>query len=147
MKNFVSKLWAILSVFLLLGSFIMGEQLQNVLMKAPFMRIDPYFSGGEVEQTLDMGAFTVNIHEKTFPALIGEADEGFRQITIIKNDTAITRYDIARFAADSTTWVEVTDNTPRVTSDGKTTVINEVGLAGGKLIFRIPLTKNTAFNP
>ncbi|MBQ1883916.1 MAG: hypothetical protein II165_02745 [Bacteroidales bacterium] len=51
MKNFIAKFWAILSIFLLLGSFMFGQQLQDLLMKAPFMHIDPSFSGGEVERT------------------------------------------------------------------------------------------------
>ncbi|MBQ3618053.1 MAG: hypothetical protein II939_07810, partial [Bacteroidales bacterium] len=87
MKNFIAKFWAILSIFLLLGSFMFGQQLQDLLMKAPFMHIDPSYSGGEIENTIQSGCYTINIHKKVFPALIGEGCEGFRQITIINNDS------------------------------------------------------------
>ena len=137
MKNFIAKFWAILSIFLLLGSFMFGMQLQDLLMKAPFMRIDPSFSGGEVESTINQGAYTINIHQKVFPALIGEGSEGFRQITVIKNDSTINIYNLEPFAADSETMVEVKDNVPIITRKGLIDSIIQKGLSDKKLIFRI----------
>ena len=137
MKNFISKFWAILTVFLLLGSFLFGQQLQSVLLRAPFMRIDSSFSGGEVERTIQSSPYTIQIHEKVFPALIGEGDEGFRQITIVNNDSTIATYNIAPFAVDSLTTIRIADNTPFVSVNGRTDTIREVGLSGKKMIFRI----------
>ena len=137
MKNFIAKFWAILSIFLLLGSFMFGAQLQDLLMKAPFMRIDPSFSGGEVESTVNQGAYTINIHQKVFPALIGEGSEGFRQITVIKNDSTITNYNIDTFEADPNTTVKVVDNVPEITKNGETYTISEKGVNNKKMIFRI----------
>lgn len=137
MKNFIAKFWAILSIFLLLGSFMFGQQLQDQLMKAPFMHIDPSFSGGEVESTINQGAYTINIHQKVFPALIGEGKEGFRQITVIKNDSTINNYNLETFAADSITTVEVKNNLPIVSVNGKTDTIFITGKDAKKLIFRI----------
>jgi hypothetical protein len=137
MKNFISKFWAILTVFLLLGSFLFGQQLQSVLLRAPFMRIDPSFSGGEVERTIQSSPYTIQIHEKVFPALIGEGDEGFRQITIVNNDSTIATYNIAPFAVDSLTTILIANNTPIVSVNGRTDTIREEGLSGKKLIFRI----------
>ncbi|MBP5501640.1 MAG: hypothetical protein J6Y24_02500 [Bacteroidales bacterium] len=137
MKNFIAKFWAILSIFLLLGSFMFGQQLQDLLMKAPFMRIDPSFSGGEVESTINQGAYTINIHQKVFPALIGEGSEGFRQITVIKNDSTINNYNLEPFAADSLTTVKIVENVPEITKNGATFTIEEVGLSNKNLIFRI----------
>ena len=137
MKNFIAKFWAILSIFLLLGSFMFGMQLQDLLMKAPFMRIDPSFSGGEVESSVNQGAYTINIHQKVFPALIGEGSEGFRQITIIKNDSTINNYNLEPFAADSLTTVKIVENVPEITKNGATFTIEEVGLSNKNLIFRI----------
>lgn len=137
MKNFIAKFWAILSIFLLLGSFMFGMQLQDLLMKAPFMRIDPSFSGGEVESTVNQGAYTINIHQKVFPALIGEGSEGFRQITVIKNDSAVNNYNIKTFAVDSLTTIKIVDNVPEVTKGVSSFTINEVGLSDKKMIFRI----------
>lgn len=137
MKNFIAKFWAILSIFLLLGSFMFGQQLQDLLMKAPFMHIDPSYSGGEIENTIQSGCYTINIHQKVFPALIGEGSEGFRQITIIKNDSTINNYNIPPFAADNETMVEVKDNVPIVTRKGLADTIIQKGLSDKKLIFRI----------
>ncbi|MBP5369168.1 MAG: hypothetical protein J6Z01_12025 [Bacteroidales bacterium] len=137
MKNFIAKFWAILSIFLLLGSFMFGQQLQDILMKAPFMRIDPSFSGGEVESSVNQGAYTINIHQKVFPALIGEGSEGFRQITVIKNDSAVNNYNIKTFAVDSLTTIKIVDNVPEVTKGVSSFTINEVGLSDKKMIFRI----------
>lgn len=137
MKNFIAKFWAILSIFLLLGSFMFGQQLQDTLMKAPFMHIDPSYSGGEIENTIESECYTINIHKKVFPALIGEGSEGFRQITIINNDSTINNYNIPPFAADNETMVEVKDNVPIVTKKGLADTIIQKGLSDKKLIFRI----------
>lgn len=137
MKNFIAKFWAILSIFLLLGSFMFGQQLQDLLMKAPFMHIDPSYSGGEIENTIQSECYTINIHKKVFPALIGEGSEGFRQITIINNDSTINNYNIPPFAADNETMVEVKDNVPIVTKKGLADTIIQKGLSDKKLIFRI----------
>lgn len=137
MKNFIAKFWAILSILLLLGSFMFGQQLQDLLMKAPFMHIDPSYSGGEIENTIQSGCYTINIHKKVFPALIGEGKEGFRQITVIKNDSTINNYNIPPFAADNETMVEVRDNIPIVTRKGLIDSIIQKGLSDKKLIFRI----------
>lgn len=137
MKNFIAKFWAILSIFLLLGSFMFGQQLQDLLMKAPFMHIDPSYSGGEIENTIESECYTINIHKKVFPALIGEGSEGFRQITIIKKDSTINNYNIPPFAADNETMVEVKDNVPIVTKKGLADTIIQKGLSDKKLIFRI----------
>ena len=137
MKNFIAKFWAILSIFLLLGSFMFGQQLQDLLMKAPFMRIDPSYSGGEIENTIESECYTINIHKKVFPALIGEGNEGFRQITIIKNDSTVNNYNISPFSADSETMVEVKDNVPIVIKKGLADTIIQKGLSDKNLIFRI----------
>ena len=137
MKNFIAKFWAILSIFLLLGSFMFGQQLQDLLMKAPFMHIDPSYSGGEIENTIQSECYTINIHKKVFPALIGEGSEGFRQITIIKNDSAVNNYNIKTFAVDSLTTIKIVDNVPEVTKGVSSFTINEVGLSDKKMIFRI----------
>ena len=141
MKNFIAKTWAILSIFLLLGSFLFGQQLQDLLVRAPFMKIDPSFSGGEVERTIESAPYTIQIHEKVFPALIGEGDEGFRQITIVKNDSTLNAFNIDRIAVDSLTTFQIKDNTPIVAQGTHTDTIREVGLSANKLIFRIQIEK------
>lgn len=137
MKNFVSKLWAILSIFLLLATFLFGQQIQDVLMRAPFMKIDPYYSGGDIERSFDTTSYSVKIHQKVFPALFGESDEGFRQITIINNDSVVNGFDILPFAVDSLTTVRIENNIPIVVGAGRVDTIREVGLSKEKMIFRI----------
>ncbi|MBO4772264.1 MAG: hypothetical protein J5595_06975 [Bacteroidales bacterium] len=141
MKNFIAKTWAILSIFLLLGSFLFGQQLQDLLVRAPFMKIDPSFSGGEVERTIESAPYTIQIHEKVFPALIGEGDEGFRQITIIKNDSTLNAFNIDRIAVDSLTSFQINNDIPIVSTAAQTDTIRVVGLSANKLIFRIQTGK------
>ena len=105
------------------------------------MKIDPAFSGGEVERTVNQGAYTVNIHEKVFPALIGEGDEGFRQVTIIKNDSTLNAFNIDRIAVDSLTSFQINNDIPIVSTAAQTDTIRVVGLSANKLIFRIQIGK------
>lgn len=141
MKDFILKTLAILTVIALLMSFLCGAQLQELLLRAPFMKIDPSFSGGDVERTIESAPYSIKIHEKVFPALIGEGDEGFRQITIINNDSTRNDFNINAFAVDSLTTVQIKNNVPIVITGSKTDTIHVVGLSDKKLIFRINETK------
>ena len=72
---------------------------------------------------------------------IGEGDEGFRQITIINNDSTRNDFNINAFAVDSLTTVQIKNNVPIVITGSKTDTIHVVGLSDKKLIFRINETK------
>lgn len=141
MRNFIFTTIAVLSIVLLLASFMFGGQLQNLLMKAPFMKVDPIFSGGEIEKVVENESYTITIKEKQFPALIGESDEGFRQIEITCSDSTICNYNISQINIDSLYDFKVENDEPILIDSNS----NETKIAGSKsnksLIFRIFYSK------
>lgn len=82
---FLSYLWAGLSIVLLLSAFVNMNSYQLLLMKLPFMRVDPIYSGGEVAFCNVNNGDTLQIHEPVFSALFGESKKGFVQINIISD--------------------------------------------------------------
>ena len=139
MKNFAAKFLAVASIFVLLGAFMFGQQLQNLLMKAPFMKIDPYYSGGEIEKTISLDNYSINIYQEVYPALIGEGKEGFRQVAIYPNDSTIKEYNIRPFDIDGNTKVIIENNVATIIDGNCNTV--KVAKSSKNLIFRIPLNR------
>lgn len=80
---FFAYLWAGVSIILLLSAFVNMDSYQMLLMKLPFMRLDPEYSGGEVAFCNVNNGDTLKIHEPVFSALFGESKDGFVQIDII----------------------------------------------------------------
>ena len=94
-----------------------------------------------MERTIESAPYTIQIHEKVFPALIGEGDEGFRQITITKSDITLNGFNIDRIAVDSLTSFQINNDIPIVSTAAQTDTIRVVGLSANKLIFRIQIGK------
>ena len=141
MKNFAAKFIAVASIFMLLGAFMFGQQLQDLLMKAPFMKIDPYYSGGEIEKSISLDNYSINIYQEVYPALIGEGKEGFRQVAIFSNDSTITDYNIQPFDIDGNTKVKIENNVATIIDGNGNTTTVKVAKSSKNLIFRIPLNR------
>ena len=141
MKDFAAKFIAVASIFMLLGAFMFGQQLQDLLMKAPFMKIDPYYSGGEIEKSISLDNYSINIYQEVYPALIGEGKEGFRQVAIFSNDSTITDYDIQPFDIDGNTKVKIENNVATIIDGNGNTTTVKVAKSSKNLIFRIPLNR------
>ncbi len=141
MKDFAAKFLAVASIFVLLGAFMFGQQLQNLLMKAPFMKIDPYYSGGEIEKTISLDNYSINIYQEVYPALIGEGKEGFRQVAIYPNDSTIKEYNIRPFDIDGNTKVIIENNVATIIDGNGNTSTVKVAKSSKNLIFRIPLNR------
>ena len=141
MKDFAAKFIAVASIFMLLGAFMFGQQLQNLLMKAPFMKIDPYYSGGEIEKSISLDNYSINIYQEVYPALIGEGKEGFRQVAIFSNDSTITDYNIQPFDIDGNTKVKIENNVATIIDGNGNTTTVKVAKSSKNLIFRIPLNR------
>ncbi|MBR4441322.1 MAG: hypothetical protein IKS00_07225 [Bacteroidales bacterium] len=141
MKNFAAKFLAVASIFVLLGAFMFGQQLQNLLMKAPFMKIDTYYSGGEIEKTISLDNYSINIYQEVYPALIGEGKEGFRQVAIYPNDSTIKEYNIRPFDIDGNTKVIIENNVATIIDGNGNTSTVKVAKSSKNLIFRIPLNR------
>lgn len=141
MKDFAAKFLAVASIFVLLGAFMFGQQLQNLLMKAPFMKIDTYYSGGEIEKTISLDNYSINIYQEVYPALIGEGKEGFRQVAIYPNDSTIKEYNIRPFDIDGNTKVIIENNVATIIDGNGNTSTVKVAKSSKNLIFRIPLNR------
>lgn len=141
MKDFAAKLIAVASIFMLLGAFMFGQQLQDLLMKAPFMKIDPYYSGGEIEKSIFLDNYSINIYQEVYPALIGEGKEGFRQVAIFSNDSTIKEYNIQPFDIDGNTKVKIENNVATIIDGNGNTTTVKVAKSSKNLIFRIPLNR------
>ena len=141
MKDFAAKFIAVASIFMLLGAFMFGQQLQDLLMKAPFMKIDPYYSGGEIEKSISLDNYSINIYQEVYPALIGEGKEGFRQVAIFSNDSTIKDYNIQPFDIDGNTKVKIENNVATIIDGNGNTTTVKVAKSSKNLIFRIPLNR------
>ena len=80
--SFLAYVWASLATPLILALFIGLGAWQQQLLKLPFMRIDPVYSGGEVVDSLVADDYKIMIHERVFPGVFSESDDGFVQMDI-----------------------------------------------------------------
>ena len=79
-KGILGYSWAFLAVFIVLATFMGNDYFSEQLASATGVTISPWFSGGEVVQTVDHGAYTTYLHRPVFDALIGEKSKGFIQL-------------------------------------------------------------------
>ena len=61
-------------------TFMGSSGFAKSLAKLPFMKIHPAFSGGEADRSYLSDSLTVTINRPVFPALFGEAKNGFVQV-------------------------------------------------------------------
>lgn len=71
---------AVLTVPIILVTFMGMGPLAELLVSATGLTVSPWFSGGEVAQTVDHDSYQTHIHRPVFDALIGERREGFVQV-------------------------------------------------------------------
>ncbi len=80
-------IWAVLCLLIVLIMFPGLGFFSKQLASLPFMKINPIYSGGDVEQIKECKNYTLQIHKPVFEALIGESSEGFIQISWIWKDS------------------------------------------------------------
>lgn len=79
-KGILGYSWALLTIIIVLATFVGNDYFSAKLASATGITISPWFSGGEIVQTIDHGAYKTYIHRPVFDALIGERREGFIQL-------------------------------------------------------------------
>lgn len=92
--SYIAYLWAGFCFLLLLSIFVKMESYQNLLMKLPFMKVDPLYTGGEIHHSVTVDSCTLNIHEPVFSALIGESKTGYIQVDIKSVNDLPQKYTI-----------------------------------------------------
>jgi hypothetical protein len=84
MKRTISILaitWAFCCTILVLIVIIRMPQFARGAAKLPFMKINPLFTGGDLNYSIEKDSIKIAINKPVFEALIGESNEGFVQIT------------------------------------------------------------------
>jgi hypothetical protein len=79
-KTIVGITWALLCLLLIIILFPGLNSFSSSAARLPFMKINPYFSGGEVAKQLISHACTLDIRKPVFDGLFKERESGFVQI-------------------------------------------------------------------
>jgi len=80
LKGILGYGWALLAVIIVLATFVGNDYFSAKLASATGITVSPWFSGGEVVQTVAHGTYKTYIHRPVFDALIGEKRKGFMQL-------------------------------------------------------------------
>ena len=89
---------AVLSILIMAAGvlgYILWDQLglSGPVIAASGLVRSPWYSGGEVAQTIDHGAYQTRIHRPVFDAFIGERKEGFVQVAWAPPDALPAQID------------------------------------------------------
>jgi len=80
LRTIPAYLWAIACVFLIPVTFIGNDGFAKQLAKLPFMKVNPIYSGGEIDRIVGDSSLKITIYKPVFEALIGESSTGFVQV-------------------------------------------------------------------
>jgi hypothetical protein len=72
--------WAIICLIIMIVFFPVMDSLSASAAKLPFMKINPNYTGGVVEQQMVEKSCTLDIRKPVFDGLIGERQKGFVQL-------------------------------------------------------------------
>ena len=72
--------WAVICLILIIFLFLGYNNLSVAMSKLPFMKINPNYSGGEVQRRYVSANCTIDIRKPVFNGLIKEKKRGFVQI-------------------------------------------------------------------
>lgn len=79
-RSIFGYMWAGAAIIVVFATFLASDFFSRALVASSGVKISPWYSGGEVVQTLDHGSYRTHVHRPVFDALIGEKDEGFIQV-------------------------------------------------------------------
>ena len=82
----IGYIWAIICVLLIPITFMGNMYFSKQLVKLPFMRVNPVFTGGEINRVIEDNDLTISIYKPVFEALIGESSRGFVQVKFSTKD-------------------------------------------------------------
>ena len=80
-RHILAIKWAFACIFLILAVFMGAPKIFETMRKLSFMKISPLFTGGDSNYVVEKDSLTIKINKPVFEALIGEANEGFVQLT------------------------------------------------------------------
>jgi hypothetical protein len=134
MKKLKSILGYIIAAFMLpvvIVTFMSLGPLSELLVKSTGIQVSPWFTGGEVVQTIEHEKYNTQIHRPVFDALIGERKEGFVQVVwrpkLILPDTIEETID---YNSDGQPDFQVTLHTDTKTAEWQPLTDQALGLDG-----------------
>jgi hypothetical protein len=80
LKAILGTILAALMLPVVIVTFMSLGPLSELLVKSTGIQVSPWFTGGEVAQTIEHEKYNTQIHRPIFDALIGERKEGFVQV-------------------------------------------------------------------
>ncbi|MBP2652721.1 MAG: hypothetical protein H6Q73_290 [Firmicutes bacterium] len=80
LKGAFAYMVAVLMTFVALAALMGGTFLAAKLVNATGVKVSPWYTGGEVVQTIDHGSYRTLIHRPVFDTLVGQKKDGFIQI-------------------------------------------------------------------
>jgi hypothetical protein len=79
-KIIAGIIWAFLSLVLILVLFPGLNSFSSSVSKLPFMKINPNYTGGEIDNQIVTERCTLDIRKPVFNGLLGERHSGFVQL-------------------------------------------------------------------
>jgi len=80
LRVFFGYAWAIMAFPIILATFIGNNFWAEKIAMGTGLKVSPWFTGGEVVQTIQHQHYRTLIHRPVFDGLIGERNRGFVQI-------------------------------------------------------------------
>lgn len=80
LKAILGYLVAVITIIIVLPTFVGLEGWGNRLVYATQLRVSPWFSGGDIERTMNRNGYNIILHKPVFMGLIGETSTGFVQM-------------------------------------------------------------------
>lgn len=90
----IGYIWAIICVLLIPITFMGNMYFSKQMVKLPFMKVNPVFTGGDINKTIEENGLIITIYKPVFEALIGESNNGFVQIKFSSNDKLPEKIDM-----------------------------------------------------
>jgi hypothetical protein len=77
---FPAYTWAFICVFLMPITFIGNDYFAHKIIRLPFMKINPVYSGGDTVRSYKQDSIIITINKPVFESLIGKSPRGFVQV-------------------------------------------------------------------
>ena len=79
-KTILGYIWGFLAILIVLATFMGNEYFSRKLANTTGVTISPWYSGGEIVNTIDHSSYKTLVHRPVFDGLIWEKKDGFVQI-------------------------------------------------------------------
>jgi hypothetical protein len=80
LRTMLGYLWAFLALPIILATFIANDFWAAKLVAGTGLKVSPWFTGGEVRQTVNHEQYRTVIHQTVFDGVIWQRSKGFIQI-------------------------------------------------------------------